>query len=88
VDDVRSELQEVFRSVFDDDDLLITDKTTATDIDGWDSVAHINLVIAIEKQFGVKFSASNLAAMKGTEQTVGSLVAMLVAKLDRSGGSA
>src|SRR5580704_8551326 len=85
---VHSELQEVFRRVFDDDDLVITDETTAADVGGWDSLAHINLIIAIEKHFGVRFAARDLAAMQGTGQNVSNLVGLLVAKIDRKGGAA
>ena len=46
---IRSELQSVFRRIFDDE-LVITEETTAANVDGWDSMAHINLIIAIEKQ--------------------------------------
>jgi acyl carrier protein len=85
MDHIHSELQDVFRRVFDDDELVITDRTTATDIDGWDSIAHINLVIAIEKHFGIKFSASNLAAMKGAEQNVGDLAKLLITRVGTKG---
>jgi len=88
MDRVRSELQDVFRHVFDDDELEIKDETTATDVNGWDSIAHINLIIAIEKHFGVRFAASELAAMQGDGQNIGNLVGLLVKKIDSSGGSA
>jgi acyl carrier protein len=77
---LQSELQGVFRRVFDDDELVITEATSAADIDGWDSMAHINLIIAVEKRFGVKFAASEIAALARHGQTVGSILRILEAK--------
>jgi len=77
---LQSDLQEVFRRVFDDDDLTISDSTSADDIDGWDSMAHINLIIAIEKHFKIKFAASEIATLGRRGQTVGNLMEMLAAK--------
>jgi acyl carrier protein len=55
--EVYSKLTGVFRDVFDEDDLAVTPQTTADDVDGWDSLSHIRLVLAVSKAFGVKFSA-------------------------------
>lgn len=79
--DIKSELQEVFRRVFDDDNLSVNDETNADEIDGWDSIAHINLIIALEKQFAVKFSTSELAGLQSHGKNVGSLIALLKGKL-------
>jgi acyl carrier protein len=76
-----TELQDVFREVFDDDDIVLSETTTAADIDGWDSMMHINLIIAIEKRFGVKFAAAEISKTKGDDQNIGSLVEMLESKL-------
>jgi acyl carrier protein len=83
MNELHSDLQEVFRRVFDDDGLLITESTSATDVDGWDSMAHINLIIAVEKRFGVKFAASEIAALGRRGQTVGSIIHILAAKTGR-----
>ncbi len=77
---LQSDLQEVFRRVFDDDDLTISDSTSADDIDGWDSMAHINLIIAIEKKFKIKFAAGEIATLARRGQTVGDMMEMLAAK--------
>jgi acyl carrier protein len=79
---IQSELQEVFRRVFDDD-LAITDTTSAEDVDGWDSIAHINLIIAIEKNFSVKFTANEIATLGRRGQNVGAIVRMLETKTGR-----
>lgn len=57
-------LNEVFRDVFDDEDITVTDSTTSEDIDDWDSLEHINLIVAAEKKFGMKFTMSEVTSMK------------------------
>jgi acyl carrier protein len=81
---LQSELQEVFRRVFNDDELTIGDSTTAADIDGWDSMAHINLLIGIEKRFGIKFSGAEIAALGARGQNVGGMLRLLEAKTGRA----
>jgi len=83
---LQSDLQDVFRRVFDDDALTITGATSAADIDGWDSMAHIDLIIAIEKQFGVKFAGGEIAALGRRGQTVGDMLQLLESKMGRIGG--
>jgi len=61
---LQKRLEEVFHEVFDDDDLVLTDETTASDIPAWDSVAHINLMFSIEQAFGVRFNGNELAQFK------------------------
>ena len=55
-EEVFAKLNEVFRDVFDDEDIVVTDETTAADIEDWDSLEHINLLVAIERSFDIKFS--------------------------------
>ena len=52
---IMEKLNEIFQDIFDDDTLVITENTTANDIEDWDSLEHINLVSAVEKAFGMKF---------------------------------
>ncbi len=61
--DLHARLEEVFRQVFDNDQLTLRDDMTATDIEGWDSVAHINLMFGIEQAFGIRFKGNELADM-------------------------
>lgn len=58
---VDERLEEVFRSVFDDEQLRLSDDMTAADVPGWDSLAHINLMFALESEFGVTFKGDELA---------------------------
>ena len=78
MDDLAERLLEVFRQVFDDDDLEITDDTVAGDVEGWDSLNHINLVVAIESAFSVKFKNREIASWKN----VGDMRRGILAKLE------
>jgi len=78
--EIRDELQPVFRSVFGDDELILRDEMTADDIDGWDSMMTINLMIAIEKRFKIKFAAAELANIKADGQNIGTLCALVARK--------
>jgi acyl carrier protein len=61
---IQERLQLVFRDVFDDDDIVISEKTTATDIDEWDSLRHISLIVSVEKEFSIRLSASEIGSLK------------------------
>ncbi|WP_437270817.1 acyl carrier protein [Stutzerimonas balearica] len=77
--DILNALTEVFRDVFDDDDIVLTPETTANDIDGWDSQTHVLLIVAAEQRFGVKFRTAELESLKN----VGHFAELIRAKLDR-----
>ncbi len=70
-------LNELFRMVFDDDSLTITRATTANDIEEWDSLTHMNLVMAIEKQFKIRFPLGELRLL----QNVGAMLDLINAKI-------
>ena len=69
-------LQAVFREFFDDDSLDLNDEMTFSDIRGWDSLAHVNLINALEAEFGVKFGIRELMKMK----SVGAIRQVLTTK--------
>jgi acyl carrier protein len=81
MESIRAELQDVFRNVFGDDDIVIADSTTAHEIDGWDSMMHINLIIAVQKRFGVKFAAAEIGGLTSEGQNVGGLIHLLERKM-------
>ena len=62
-EEVFERLNKVFREVFDDDDITVTETTTSADIDDWDSLEHINLVAAVEQEFGMKFTMGQVVTM-------------------------
>jgi acyl carrier protein len=70
-------LTPVFHEVFGDDDLVLTPETTADDVDGWDSLAHIRLILSVQKEFGVKFSPAETSRLKD----VGELASLIEKKL-------
>jgi acyl carrier protein len=63
-DTIIAGLTSVFREVFDDDELVLTPDLTANDVDGWDSLAHIRLILSVQKKFGVKFSPVEMNRLK------------------------
>lgn len=58
------ELTDIFRTLFDQPALELKDELTAKDVEGWDSFNHINLVIAIEEHFGVRFTTEEIAGLR------------------------
>ncbi len=79
--EIRQQVQDVFREVFEDPALLLDDRMTAEDVDGWDSLAHINLIVAIEKRLGVRFATAEISRLKDDGANVGSLVELVARKL-------
>lgn len=71
------DLSEVFKAVFDDDKLEITEESSANDVEGWDSMTHVLLLSAIEEQFGIEFNQKEVRKF----QTVGDLLASVNSKL-------
>jgi acyl carrier protein len=74
---IYARLSEIFESVFDDDSIQITPALTAKDVDGWDSLAHIRLMLTVERSFKVKFSTTEI----GKLENVGGLVTLIKEKL-------
>jgi len=70
-------VQDIFRDIFDEDDMVIEDKTNSDDIRDWDSLNHINLVSAIEKEFEIRFALGELMALKD----VGAMIDLMIEKL-------
>ena len=74
---IFEELTEIFRDIFDDEEIELTDETTADDIEDWDSLEQINLLVAIEKKFSVKFKLDDVSHLANIGDMV-SLVQKLV----------
>jgi acyl carrier protein len=66
-------LQDVFRQVFDDDQLVITPETSRRDVADWDSVAQVKLVLFLEEEFAIRFTEDEVSSL----QTVGELLACI-----------
>ena len=74
--EVLSRVQDLFRDVLDDEELVLTDATTADDVDEWDSLSHIQLIVAVEKAFKVKFTSKEILSWKN----IGELVDCVLSK--------
>lgn len=71
--EIKERLQDIFRDVFDDDSIVLTDETTASDIEDWDSFAQMNLIVAMEKEFKIKFNVQEINSLKN----VGEMISLL-----------
>jgi acyl carrier protein len=78
--DVLAEVNQIFRTVLDNDSIQLTYETTAKDVENWDSLNHIELVVAVEKHFNIKFNFAELQKFKN----VGQMCDNIVARLNRS----
>lgn len=76
-EEVFVKLNEVFRDVFDDESITVTETTTADDIEEWDSLEHINLLAAVEQEFGMKFNMGQVVSMKN----VGEMADIILAQI-------
>ena len=74
---VIDRLADIMRDVFDDDGIQPTETMTAEDVEGWDSLSHIRLIVSIEKQFGIKFNNAEIEGLRN----VGDLVKTIQSKL-------
>lgn len=74
---IYEKLNTVFQDVFDDDSITVNAQTTADDIEDWDSLEHINLVSAVEKEFGVKFTMAQVVGMKNVGEMVDVIMAAI-----------
>ena len=74
---IYARLSEIFEDVFDEDSIEVTPELSAIDVDGWDSLTHIRLIITVEKAFKIRFSTSEI----GKLENVGDLVALITARV-------
>ena len=75
---VFEKLTKIFQEYFDDDAIELNEATTADDIEDWDSLEHINLIVTIEKQFNMKFSMGEVTTMKN----VGEMVTIIMDRIE------
>ena len=75
--ELLQQIQDIFRDVLDDEEIVLDETSTANDVEGWDSLSHIQLIVAIEKKFKIKFTSKEILSWKN----VGELVACTASKL-------
>ena len=76
-EEIYERLNKVFRDIFDDDSIVIKPETTSNDIEDWDSLEHINLIVAVEQEFGMKFNMKEVTTMKN----VGEMVDIILSRI-------
>ena len=74
--EIYERLNEVFRDIFDDDEITVNPNTTAKDIEDWDSLEHIRLIAAVEREFGMRFKMGEVSTMKN----VGEMASIIAAR--------
>jgi acyl carrier protein len=79
---VRDEMIDIIRGIFDDDLLQLEDSKSAKDVEGWDSLMHLNIIVALEKNFKIKFATAEISRLSGDGATFGTLVELVQKKVD------
>lgn len=77
--DIIGSLQEIFRENFDNDTITISRETTAGDIEGWNSLEQVNLLMAIEEEYGIKFKLSEVSHL----ENVGDIIDVVEKKIEK-----
>jgi acyl carrier protein len=71
--EVLEQVNEIFIDILDKEDIVLNDQTTANDIEEWDSLAHIRLVVAIERKFKIRFSSKEIQAWDNVGEMINSI---------------
>lgn len=77
-EEILENLTKVFQDIFDDETIKLTDATTADDIEDWDSLEHINLIVAVEQEFKIKFNMNEVTSMKN----VGEMIDIIASRIE------
>jgi acyl carrier protein len=80
---IQQDLTDVFHSIFEDEDLVVSRDLTADRVEGWDSLTHVRLLLTVERKFHIKLSAPEVARLK----SVGDLVDIIKVKVEGKGNS-
>ena len=77
-EEIFEKVQEIFRDVFDDEELIISDRTNSDEIEDWDSLEHISLIVSMEKAFSMKFDIKEVNKL----ENVGEMIDLIKRKMD------
>jgi acyl carrier protein len=72
-EEILLQVQNIFRDILDNESIELTGETTANDVDEWDSLSHIQLIVAIEKQFKIKFTSREILSWKNVGEMLDSM---------------
>lgn len=75
--EILAKVQDIFRDVLDNDDIVLTPQTTADDVEDWDSLSHIQLIVAIEKAFKIKFTSKEILSWSNVSEMTESIASKL-----------
>ena len=75
--EILGQVQDIFQDILDNDAIVLTDHTTANDVDNWDSLTHIQLVVSIEKHFKIKFTSKEILSWKNVGEMIDDIKAKL-----------
>ena len=76
-DELLNQVQDIFRDIFDEEDIVISYETVADDIEDWDSLEHINIITSVEKHFKIKFAMNEVSGFKN----VGNMIDTILNKI-------
>lgn len=75
--DIKEELNKIFRDIFEDSSIVVSEETTANDVKGWDSVSHIDMICMVEDAFKMKLTTKEVSSLKN----VGELISVIERKI-------
>jgi len=78
---LRDDVQHVLRDIFHDPDLVLRDEMDTGDFDNWDSLQHINIIIAIEQKLNIRFTMLEISRLRQPDQNIGTFMQMLERKV-------
>jgi len=71
--EILQQVEVIFKDVLDEEGIVLSESSTTNDVDGWDSLTHIQLIVAIEKHFGIKFSSKEILSWKNVGEMLESI---------------
>lgn len=75
--EILKRIQEIFIEILDNDSIELAENTTANDIDEWDSLSHVQIIIAIQKELNVKFTAAEMSMFKNIDEMINCIISKL-----------